>query len=129
VIKTETKTIKSNLQKLYHNWYSKEDYRQSYIDYARKISNWNKNFIATLNEENWLRDPYRQSNVIDKYWKREPSFWFCQLHTRRHSKVVDDPRFRSDPYRQLDRCREKYSGWTKMYWRNHRKNSYKFFNF
>lgn len=99
---------------------------QEYVDYAREISNWDIDFIATLEAENGRRDPKRQSLVPDNKRGmsangREDSRGFCQLHRRRHKNIVDDPRFFSDPKRQLDQCRTKYKWWTKFYWYNVRK--------
>lgn len=100
-----------------HAWFPDDSSVQSYVQYAYDISWWDRDFITTLEAENWLWNPHRQSEVFDKrVGKREDSRWFCQLHRNRHSNIVDDPRFFSDPYRQLDRCLEKYRGWTKFYW-------------
>jgi hypothetical protein len=98
-----------------HTWFPEDSIVQSYVQYARDISWWDMDFITTLEAENWLWNPQRQSNVIDKYGNREPSFWFCQLHTTWHNDVVSDPRFKSDPYRQLEKCYEKFIWGTTFY--------------
>jgi len=94
-----------------HKWYNENDQIQKYVQYAYKISNWNLDFVATLEAENWLRDPHRKAMI-----KSEDARWFCQLHRSWHKDVVDDPRFWSDPYWQLEQCWNKYKGWTKFYW-------------
>jgi len=98
-----------------HKGYKEDDQIQKYVQYAYKIS-WNDiNFVATLEAENWAWNMYRQSDVV-KNWIREDSYWFCQLHRNWHRDVVDTKEFWSDPYRQLDKCFEKYDWWTKFYW-------------
>jgi hypothetical protein len=99
-----------------HSWFPADSNVQDYVQYAYDISWWDMDFITTLEAENWLWSPTRQSEVINSYGKREDSWGFCQIHRRWHSDIVDDPRFFSDPYRQLDKCLEKYMWGTKFYW-------------
>ena len=107
---TSVKTGRSG-SKITHLWYKEDDYRQEYIRYARAISSWDIDFILTLEAENWQRKPDRQSMN-----KKEDSRWFCQLSRIWHKNIVDDPRFLSDPKRQLEQCLSKYRAGTRMYW-------------
>lgn len=106
-----------------HYWYKEDSVIQDYVDYAWKISWWDLDFVSTLEAENGQWNPHRQSQVpnnvpwMNQNWK-EDSRWFCMIHRRWHSRIVDDPNFWSDPYRQLDRCYEMYKWWTKFYWYN-----------
>lgn len=112
-----------------HTWYPSDSIVQSYVQYAYKISWGDLDFVSTLESENWLRDPQRQSEVIDrKTGRREDSWGFCQLHRNRHSSVVDDPRFK-DPYRQLEQCWSKYKWGTRFYWYDVRQPKKKRFAF
>ena len=99
---------------------------QEYVQYASKISGGDIDFLATLDAENGTRDPKRQSSVWSYYdraakrnvicrknnrdnrCRREDSRGFCQQDRRRHSKTVDDPRFFTDPKRQIETCYKKY---------------------
>lgn len=101
-----------------HKWYPKDSIVQLYVNYAYRVSWWDLDFLATLDAENWRRDPHRQSQVPDSRWPnwREDSYWFCMLHRKWHKDIVDDPRFRNDNFRQISQCRYKYHNWTKFYW-------------
>lgn len=83
---------------------------QDLVKYAYEVSDWDLDFIHTIECENWMREPLRQSNVIDKNWYRETSYGLCQRNTRWHSAIVRDPNF-SDPYWQIDTCWDMYSSW------------------
>lgn len=87
---------------------------------AREISWGDRDFIYTLDAENWQRNPHRQSSVPDNNPKtssngKEDSRGFCQLHRAWHSDVVDNPLFRENPKRQLEQCWYKYKNWTRFY--------------
>lgn len=97
--------------KLIHTWFDTWSVVQDYVNYAYTISSGDMDFVLTIQSENWQRNPHKKANK-----KTEDSRWFCQMNRRRHKKTVDDPRFRSDPYRQLDQCRRKYSHGTRFYW-------------
>ena len=96
-----------------YKWTANDEQNQ-YVRYAAKISNNDLNFIATLDAENGLWKPDRQSNVWNN-GVREPSYGFCMIHRSYHPKIANDPRFFSDPYWQLDTCWRLYSEGTKMY--------------
>ena len=85
--------------------------------YELDPTNW-KEFMTVLKCENWNFDMYLQSSVIDENGNREPSYWFCQMHRKRHSAIVDNPLFWSDWKRQVEQCYNKRKGWTKFYWPN-----------
>lgn len=102
-----------------HNWFASGSIVQSYVQYAYNISDGDMDFITTLEAENWLRNPQRQSEVR-KDWVREDSWGFCMMHRAWHSDIVDDARFFTDPYRQLDQCYKKYIWGTTFYWYYHR---------
>lgn len=63
-----------------------------------------------LASENGLFNHDRRSLVPG-----EDSWGFCQIHRYWHPKIVNDPRFLSDPAWQMDRCHELFSGGTVFY--------------
>jgi len=120
------------------HWYIKTDYTLTYkkiwgweltqdlVQYAYDVSSWNLDFIHTIECENWMREPLRQSNVVNEKWQRETSYWLCQRNTIWFSDIVNDQNF-SDPYWQIDKCLEMYNGWqsigileNRLYWYNNR---------
>lgn len=144
--KEEVREVKQKEVSIVHNWRPKDSIVQEYVQYAYKIS-WNDiDFVATLEAENWTRDPKKQSNVHMYYdkekWKnvmcnkanrnswckREESYWFCQMMKKFHPQVKDE-RFFTDPKRQLETCYAKYKWWTKFYWYNVRHKVIKRFTF
>jgi hypothetical protein len=101
--------------------------QQQYVRYASQISNNDLDFLATLEAESGLWTPDRRSNVVDASGNLEPSYGFCQIHAGYHPEVVNDPRFFSDPFWQLDQCWKLYSGGTRFYGADHRhKHKHKF---
>lgn len=83
--------------------------QQQFVRYAAEISGNDIDFLATLESENGLWTPDR------KAFGTEPSYGFCQIHAGYHPEVVNDPRFFSDPYWQLDKCWEMYQGGVRFY--------------
>jgi len=79
-----------------------------YVRMASEISGNDIDFLATLNQENGLFSPDRLHN--DGHGNG-----FCGFDDRWWSKIIDDPRFLSDPYWQLTKCFEAYKGGTRMY--------------
>ena len=61
-------------------------------------------FVRTIDAENQTREHKLQSNVKND-WKREESFWLCQLWRERHHKFIKSELF-EDPYNQVDYCRD-----------------------
>lgn len=92
------------------------------INYAYKISGGDMDFILTLKAENWGFNMYQQSNVVTN-WKREESYWLCQMMKKRHPEV-NTKEFRESWEYQVDVCWRKYKWWTKFYGYNVR-NRYK----
>lgn len=101
---------------------------QQYIQYACDVSNYDVDFILTLQHENGSRDIKKQSNVVQK-WVREPSYWLCQMHYRFHKKDVYEnlpynrifeSKYLNDRKYQIDVCYKKYVGGTRFYWYDHR---------
>ena len=83
--------------------------QQIYVLYASQISGNDKSFLALLQGENDLFDPRRRSEVYDPKTNRyEDSYGFCQIHRQSHREIVEDSRFFSNPFWQLDRCWELY---------------------
>lgn len=99
-----------------------EDQNQ-YVRYAAEISGNDLDFLATLNQENGLFDPIRQSEVWTNGW-REPSFGFCQIHAGYHPEIVNDERFFTDWEWQMDTCYQMYQDNVAFYGFNSRHNSY-----
>ena len=131
VIKSDEKTslpswVKDG--KCYHNWFPWWKANE-YIQYACEVSNYDIDFILTLQHENWSWDYKTQSRVIQKNWKREPSYWFCQMHYSYHKKDVYEnlpydkifkSKYLNDWKYQLEVCRDKYKNWTTFYWYKYR---------
>lgn len=105
-------------KKITHKWFDENSPVQQYVQYAYEIG-W-MDLVTTIECENGTWSMYRQSDVI-RNWKREESYWFCQVHRPDHKEIVDNPLFRSDYKWQLDRCAELLKWWTIFYWRNTRK--------
>ena len=105
-------------KKITHKWFAEDSIVQQYVQYAYEVG-W-MDLVTTIECENGTRNMYRQSDVI-RNWKREESYWFCQVHRPDHQEIVDNPLFRSDWKRQLDRCAELLRGWTIFYGRDTRK--------
>ena len=83
--------------------------QQGFICRAWKISGGHRDFILTLKAENGRIDPLLQSYYYNKAGHREPSYGFCQIHSRFHPDIVGDERFFTDPHWQLDQCWRLYS--------------------
>jgi len=88
--------------------------QNEYVIYASHISNGDLKFLATLEAENSLWSPDRQSNVVKK-GKREESYGFCQINKKYHPEIIGDERFFTDPFWQLDTCWKMYKGGVKFY--------------
>lgn len=95
--------------------YSADDVRNKYVQYAYDI--WGMDLVTLIECENANWDMYRQSNVV-KNWKREQSYWFCQISRVYHPEIVDTKIFWADPYWQLDRCNELMRWGTVFYGRD-----------
>ena len=99
----EEKAEEETKQTIIHKWFAEDSIVQKYVQYAYEI--WWMDLVTILECENWTWDMYRQSSVV-KNWKREESYWFCQIHRPSQPDIVDNPLFRSDYKWQLDRCKE-----------------------
>jgi len=87
--------------------------QNQWVKYASEISGNDLDFISTLESENALWSPDRQSLVYSN-GVREPSFGFCQIHADYHPEIVGDPNFK-DPYWQLRKCYDMYKGGVTFY--------------
>jgi len=127
-------------RKVLHLWFDKNDERQKWINYAYKISWYNKDFILTLTAENYRWTITRPSNIVWANWYRD--YWICQVNAGYHPEILrgqwykypNDKYFAEwflDTYKQIDYCWKLYKWWTKFYWYNVRyriKDSIKFYN-
>lgn len=102
-------------KKIKHSGFSEDSIVQQYVQYAYEI--WWMDLVTLIDCENWQRNMYRQSEVV-KNWKREKSFWLCQISQVHHPKIVNNDKFWNDWKWQLDRCKELMEWWTPFYWRN-----------
>lgn len=107
-------------------WFPEDSLATKYATYEWEISNWDKRFLLKLKTENWWYNINQQSNVWTN-WKREDSWGLCQLHRKRHSKIVDDPRFFTDYKWHIEQCYNKYKWGTKFYWQSEWLSFDKFF--
>lgn len=101
-------------EKITHKWFKEDSPVQQYVQYAYEI--WGIDLVALIDCENWQWNMYRQSEVI-KNWKREKSFWFCQISQVYHPEIVNNDRFWNDWRRQLEKCNDLMKNWTAFYWR------------
>lgn len=85
--------------KIYKKHFEKEDPRQDLINYAYKVG-W-KDFLLTLDGENWLWTTNRKSNIIWANWYYD--FGICQLNKKYHKDFINSQEFQ-DPYKQVDYC-------------------------
>lgn len=102
-------------KKIKHSGFSEDSIVQQYVQYAYEI--WWMDLVTLIDCENWQRNMYRQSEVV-KNWKREKSFWLCQISQVHHPKIVNNDKFWNDWKWQLDRCNDLMKNWTPFYWRN-----------
>ena len=105
------------------------DKQNMYMNYAYEISGHDKDFLYLLRAENGNIDPFTRSSYINAAGHREPSYGFCQVHSRFHPDVVGDERFFTDWRWQLRECYRLYKGGTVFYAWPHRWKQIKFFNF
>jgi len=81
--------------------------QNQYVAYAAQISNNDLDFLSTLDAENglWTHDKVGITADVG----------FCQFAPQWHPDVVNDPRFKTDPYWQLDQCWKHYKEGTRFY--------------
>ena len=104
------------------------EYQKHWTQVAWRISGYDKEFMYMLKGENGLFNHDRQSLVYSN-GVREPSYGFCQIHAGYHPKIVNDPRFFSDPEWQLQQCYRLWKEGTVFYGYNHREKSIPHFKF
>lgn len=75
--------------------------QQKKIDYAYLISNYNNDFIYTLEAENGNWDTNRSSIIVGANGYRDVGL--CQLNRQWHSSFIDSPAFK-DYKNQLHYC-------------------------
>lgn len=87
-----------------HKWFSTEDIRQKYVQYAYKL--WGIDFVTMLECENWNRD-------IKAIGDGGHAFWLCQMNTNYHKL----PEWYLDTWQvQIEYCYQKRSTGTRYYW-------------
>lgn len=99
--------------KIIHNWFPYDSPVQDMVQYAYDI--WGFDLVKLIECENGMRDPFRQSGVISN-WKREPSYWLCQIHKNHHPEVINDTNFWNDWKVQIDYCKKGQDEWRPFYW-------------
>lgn len=112
-----TAPVVENTVPIFHKWFASGDLRQQYVQYAYSIG-W-MDLVTLIECENWTWSPDRQSSVV-KNWKRERSFWFCQISQVYHPEIVNTNEFWVDWRWQIDRCNELMKGGTAFYGRDRR---------
>lgn len=85
--------------KIYKKYFEKEDPRQDLINYTYKVG-W-KDFLLTLDGENWSWTANRKSNIVWANWYYD--FGICQLNKKYHKDFINSKEFQ-DPYKQVDYC-------------------------
>lgn len=114
VVEEKKETVKESKKKMLKKEWSRDDWRQAFVNYAYQI--WWEDLVYLIECENATWNMYRQSEVYNK-WRREPSYWFCQIDRDFYESIVDSDKFWADPFWQLDKCNELMKGWTPFYWR------------
>jgi len=126
VIKTNEKSKQTPWVKdgkCYHKWFE-WGFAQQLIQYACDVSNYDVDFILTLNAEMGSWNWQGRSRVIQKDWNVEPSFWMCQVHYKYHKKTIyenlpfnriKESKFLTDWKYQIETCYQLYKWGTKMY--------------
>jgi len=102
-------------EKITHKWFKENSPVQQYVQYAYDI--WGMDLVLLIECENGNWNMYQQSTVV-RNWRREDSWWFCQIHRPDHKEIVNNDLFWSDWKRQLDRCKELMDKKTPFFWRD-----------
>ena len=103
----------SNESILKHKWRWPEDTRNKLINYAYKISSGDMKFIGTLEVENYMRSGSRRSlkRWANGYFDRG----MCQINQGYHKDIVNNSRFWTDDFWQLEQCWKLYKEGTRFY--------------
>jgi len=102
-------------KKITHKGFAKDSIVQQYVQYAYQI--WWMDLVTLIDCENGTWNMYRQSEVVKK-WKREKSFWLCQISQVYHPEIVNTDEFWNSWKWQLDKCNELMNWWTAFYGRD-----------
>ena len=102
-------------KKITHKGFAKDSIVQQYVQYAYEI--WGMDLVTLIECENGTWNMHRQSSVV-KNWKREKSFWFCQISQIYHPEIVNTDEFWNNWRRQLEKCNELMKGGTAFYGRD-----------
>lgn len=100
-----------------HKYWSKDDERQKWLNYAYKI--WWKDFVLTILAENWTMWIDRKSLMVWKNWYSD--YWICQVNVGYHPIILgwsNWKRFKDwfyNPYKQLDYCNKLFQGGITFY--------------
>ena len=92
------------IPKIIDKWFPDDDYKQVRINYMYEVSNENMDFVKTLKAENWQMMLHLQS-FCHQWWKRERSYWLCQLNYRRHKAFIESDDW-DKRYAQINYCRD-----------------------
>lgn len=89
---------------LVHKWFSREDIRQKYVQYAYKL--WWMDFVKLIECENgnWSIKAVGDSGK---------AFWLCQMNTNYHKLPSE---YKDNRVVQVEYCYKKWKSWTKYYW-------------
>lgn len=93
--------------KIVHEWFSKDDIRQKYVQYAFQL--WWIDFVKMLECENWNWS----LTAIGDNWH---AHGLCQAHDLYQKDIPSD--FDTSWQRQVEYCYQKRSTWTIFYWPN-----------
>lgn len=107
----------ANNGKCYHYWF-KWWLAQDMIQYACELSNYDKDFILTINAENWWWNMKLRSYIVWSNWYYD--YGLCQINKWYHPEIVNNQKFFTDWKYQIDNCRKLYKWWTTFYWYYHR---------
>ena len=103
----ERKAPKTTRKSLCYKHTAGEDQNQ-YVKIAAEISDNDLDFLSTLDAENGLWTP-------DRVHGDGVGHGFCGFSYPWHKPTIEDPRFKSDPKWQLEKCYKAYKGGTRFY--------------
>lgn len=107
--------------KVINNWWDKNDIRQTWLQYL--LDNWGEDAMRTFLAENWTMWLTRKSDLVWSNGYRD--YWICQINAWYHSEILwwwgnywswkYFAEWFYDPYKQMDKCIDKFKWWTKFY--------------
>ena len=87
-----------------HEWFSKDDLRQKYVNYAYKLGGWD--FVYMMECENWNWSIYAKGDSGN-------AIGLCQMNRLYHKDIPQD--YFTTWQVQVEYCYQKWKSWTVFY--------------